>query len=116
VFEVAAFDNDRVEPVPEADLLHWDHRLDRGIGRHDGEFVTLLDLERLFLACPAVAPGSPAAPPFAGADPDAVLAPFWLLYSMESEREMHRDFCRRLGLAEPDEVSAGPPEVLDIFF
>ncbi|MCO8145846.1 chemotaxis protein CheW [Rhodovulum tesquicola] len=61
VFEVAAFDNDRVEPVPEADLLHWDHRLVRGIGRRDGEFVTLLDLERLFLAYPAAAPGSPAA-------------------------------------------------------
>ncbi|MCO8145849.1 hypothetical protein NHN26_11485 [Rhodovulum tesquicola] len=67
------------------------------------------------LADLAASPGA-AALPSAGADPDAELVPFWLLYSMESEREIHRDFCRGLGLAEPGEVGVGPPEELDIFF
>ncbi|TCO71603.1 chemotaxis protein CheW [Rhodovulum euryhalinum] len=58
VFEVAAFDDDRVEPVPEADLLNWDHRLVKGIGRREGEFVTLLDLDRLFATFPAGAPAA----------------------------------------------------------
>jgi len=61
VFEVAAFDDDRVEPVPEADLLHWDHRLVKGIGRRDGAFVTLLDLDRFFAAFPAGSAATTAA-------------------------------------------------------
>ncbi|MBL3571009.1 chemotaxis protein CheW [Rhodovulum sp. BSW8] len=52
VFEVAALDGDRVEDVPEAQLLNWDKRLISGIGRRQGEFVTLLDLDRLFDALP----------------------------------------------------------------
>lgn len=50
VFEVAELDEDRVEDVPEADLLRWDKSMIGGIGRRQGEFVTLLDLDRLFEA------------------------------------------------------------------
>ncbi|WP_339112610.1 chemotaxis protein CheW [Thioclava sp. GXIMD2076] len=47
VIEVRELDNDRLDPVPEAELLHWDHRTIAGLGRRAGEFVSVLDIDRL---------------------------------------------------------------------
>jgi purine-binding chemotaxis protein CheW len=48
VIEVAELDEDSLGPVPEKGLFNWDARLIAGIGRRNGSFVTLLDLERMF--------------------------------------------------------------------
>ncbi|MEC7762577.1 MAG: chemotaxis protein CheW [Pseudomonadota bacterium] len=48
VIEVATLDDDGSAPLPEADLLDWNERLVAGIGRRNGEFVTLLDVAGLF--------------------------------------------------------------------
>lgn len=79
VFEVAMLDDDRTEPVPEAELLRWDDALLSGIGRRDGGFVALLDLDRMFRAFPAgpavgaraITPGAATLP----ADPPRDVAP-----------------------------------------
>lgn len=57
VFEVTTLDGDRTEPVPEAELLRWDDTLLAGIGRRDGAFVALLDLDRM------IDPAGPAPTP-----------------------------------------------------
>jgi purine-binding chemotaxis protein CheW len=49
VIEVCALDNDgEVLPVAEADLVAWDPRVLRGIGRRDGRIVALLDILAVF--------------------------------------------------------------------
>ncbi len=47
VIEVCELDEDRLEPVPEAELLNWDHRTVAGLGRRAGAFVSVLDIDRL---------------------------------------------------------------------
>lgn len=59
VFEVTNFDDDRIEPVPDAELLRWDARLVTGIGRHNGDFVTLLDLDKMLETFPAPSSARP---------------------------------------------------------
>lgn len=47
VYEVTMLDEDKVEPLPEADLLQWDGAMLAGLGRRNGAFVALLDLDRM---------------------------------------------------------------------
>ncbi|WP_298498047.1 chemotaxis protein CheW [uncultured Maritimibacter sp.] len=53
VYEVTLLDDDRIEPVPEAELLRWDCRLVTGLGRRHEAFVALIDLDHLFAALPS---------------------------------------------------------------
>ena len=46
VFEVTVLDSDRLDPPP-ATGRRWDCEIVAGIGRRNGSFVTVLDLERL---------------------------------------------------------------------
>lgn len=48
VYEVTKLDGDKVDPLPESQLLKWNSRAVCGLGRKDGAFVALLDLERMF--------------------------------------------------------------------
>lgn len=48
VIEVAGLDDGQLGPVPEKRLFHWDNRMIAGIGRRNAEFVTVLDLDRMF--------------------------------------------------------------------
>jgi purine-binding chemotaxis protein CheW len=48
VIEVAGLDDGILGPVPEKRLFNWDNRLIAGIGRRNGSFVTVLDLDRMF--------------------------------------------------------------------
>ena len=49
VIEVCALDNDgEVLPVAEAEMVAWDPRVLRGIGRRDGRIVALLDILAVF--------------------------------------------------------------------
>ncbi|MFC7705851.1 chemotaxis protein CheW [Plastorhodobacter daqingensis] len=48
VIEVSAFDEERVQTLHEADLMHCTDIAVAGVGRRNGGFVALLDLERLF--------------------------------------------------------------------
>ena len=48
VIEVAALDNDDMEPLPEAGLFNWRDRMIAGIGRRNGKLVTVLDVDRMF--------------------------------------------------------------------
>ncbi|CUH65025.1 MAG: chemotaxis protein CheW [Pseudomonadota bacterium] len=45
VFEVTRLDDDRLEEFAREGLLNWDNRMVAGVGRRDGEFVTVLDLD-----------------------------------------------------------------------
>lgn len=49
VIEVAELDEGSLGPVPEKGLFNWDDRFIAGIGRRNGNFVTVLDLDRMFL-------------------------------------------------------------------
>ncbi|NDV00316.1 chemotaxis protein CheW [Pseudoroseicyclus tamaricis] len=66
VIEVTELDADGAAPLAEAELLNWHERMVAGIGRREGAFVTLLDVEGLFagtldgLALPAGAPATEA--------------------------------------------------------
>ena len=53
VYEVTLLDDDRIEPVPKAELLRWDAGLVSGLGRRHEAFVALLDLDRLFASLPS---------------------------------------------------------------
>lgn len=48
VHEVTALDGDTLEPLPESQVLKWNSRFVSGLGRRDGRFVALLDLQRMF--------------------------------------------------------------------
>lgn len=49
VIEVTELDdNGKVAPLAEAKLLQWQERMVAGIGRRNGAFVTVLDLDRMF--------------------------------------------------------------------
>lgn len=48
VIEVTALDDGKLHPMEGADLLQWTDTAVVGIGRRNGGFVTLLDLDRLF--------------------------------------------------------------------
>jgi purine-binding chemotaxis protein CheW len=48
VIEVAALDDGSLGPVQGKGVFNWDDRLVLGIGRRNGRFVTVLDLEHLF--------------------------------------------------------------------
>jgi len=47
VFEVTVLDDDTLSPPPPTGR-RWDSRVIAGIGRRNGAFVTVLDLDRLF--------------------------------------------------------------------
>ncbi|MGO4855394.1 chemotaxis protein CheW [Phaeovulum sp. W22_SRMD_FR3] len=48
VIEVTMLDDGVIAPLAEAKMLNWDERLVAGIGRRNGDFVTVLDLDRMF--------------------------------------------------------------------
>lgn len=48
VIEVTALDEPELKPLAEAELLRWSRNAIAGIGRREGEVVTVLDLDRLF--------------------------------------------------------------------
>ena len=48
VIEVTELDEAVTRPLAEADLLKWHESMVAGIGRRDGAFVTVLDVEGLF--------------------------------------------------------------------
>jgi purine-binding chemotaxis protein CheW len=48
VFEVTRLDDDRLEQFASDGLLNWNNRMVAGVGRRNGEFVTVLDLDGLF--------------------------------------------------------------------
>jgi purine-binding chemotaxis protein CheW len=49
VIEVAQLDEGSIGPVPEKGLLNWSGRMVAAIGRRNGSFVTVLDLDRMFV-------------------------------------------------------------------
>ena len=49
VFEVTVLDGGELEPPPEIGV-RWRSEIIAGIGRRNGAFVTVLDLDRLFTA------------------------------------------------------------------
>ena len=55
VIEVAELDEGSLGPAPERGIFNWDDRLIAGIGRRHGQFVTVLDLERMFQNLPTSA-------------------------------------------------------------
>lgn len=57
VFEVTVLDAEALDQAPEVGVA-WSVRAIRGIGRRNGAFVTVLDLDRLF-AGPALAGAMP---------------------------------------------------------
>lgn len=48
VFEVTELDAGEISDLPEDGLLHWDARMVAGLGRRNGDFVTVLNLEAIF--------------------------------------------------------------------
>jgi purine-binding chemotaxis protein CheW len=52
VIEVAALDPGSVGPLQGKGAFNWDDRLVVGIGRRNGQFVTVLDLEHMFRDLP----------------------------------------------------------------
>lgn len=60
VFEVTVLDSEVLEPAPEIGVK-WDTRAIAGIGRRNGAFVTVLDLDRLFAHLDTIAPRADAA-------------------------------------------------------
>jgi purine-binding chemotaxis protein CheW len=48
VFEVTRLDDDRLEEFANEGLLNWDNRMVAGVGRRDGGFVTVLNLDGMF--------------------------------------------------------------------
>ncbi|MBR9652362.1 chemotaxis protein CheW [Thalassovita aquimarina] len=47
VFEVTRLDDDKLETFAQNGLLNWDTRMVAGVGRREGKFVTVLDLDRM---------------------------------------------------------------------
>jgi purine-binding chemotaxis protein CheW len=47
VIEVTSLDGD-IEPLPKAGLFNWRDRMISGIGRRNGDLVTVLDMDRMF--------------------------------------------------------------------
>ncbi len=47
VFEVTRLDDDKLETFAQQGLLNWDTRMVTGVGRRNGDFVTVLDLDRM---------------------------------------------------------------------
>lgn len=47
VFEVTRLDGDKIETFDQEGLLNWDTRMVEGVGRREGKFVTILDLDRM---------------------------------------------------------------------
>ena len=45
VIEVTRLDEDRLESFAREGLLNWDNRMVEGVGKRNGEFVTVLDLD-----------------------------------------------------------------------
>ncbi len=48
VFEVTALDAGEISELPEDGLLRWESRMVAGLGRRNGSFVTVLDLQAMF--------------------------------------------------------------------
>jgi purine-binding chemotaxis protein CheW len=48
VIEVTRMDDDEIRPLTEAELLRWDGAAIAGIGRRNGDIVSVLDLDHLF--------------------------------------------------------------------
>jgi len=47
VFEVTRLDDDKLQTFAQDGLLNWDARMVEGVGRRNGDFVTVLDLDRM---------------------------------------------------------------------
>ncbi|CUH65212.1 Coupling protein CheW [Thalassovita gelatinovora] len=47
VFEVTRLDDDKLQTFAQDGLLNWDTRMVEGVGRRNGDFVTVLDLDRM---------------------------------------------------------------------
>jgi purine-binding chemotaxis protein CheW len=47
VLEVASFDNDRIEPIETGTILNWDRRIVSGLARREGQYISVLDLDRM---------------------------------------------------------------------
>lgn len=60
VHEVADFGEQSLEPAPEFGES-WNHAFMSGLGRREGNFLTLLDIDRLFTADDALLPARAAA-------------------------------------------------------
>ncbi len=56
VFEVTVLDTPNLEPAPELSM-QWGAQAIRGIGRRNGAFVTVLDLDNLFASISQGEPG-----------------------------------------------------------
>ncbi len=48
VFEVTALDTGEISDLPDDGMLRWDARMVAGLGRRNGVFVTVLDLQAMF--------------------------------------------------------------------
>jgi purine-binding chemotaxis protein CheW len=48
VFEVTELDAGEIADLPQDGLLRWDARMVAGLGRRNGDFVTVLNLETIF--------------------------------------------------------------------
>jgi len=55
VIEVTALDDGEIRPMEEADLLRWSGSSIAGIGRRNGDVVSVIDLDRLFSTVDLVA-------------------------------------------------------------
>lgn len=52
VIEVARLDNDEMRPMSEAEVLGWRGAAVAGIGRRNGDIVSVVDLDNLFAEIP----------------------------------------------------------------
>ncbi|WP_373356296.1 chemotaxis protein CheW [Pseudoroseicyclus sp. CXY001] len=104
VIEVAALDQDGlVAPVGEAEMLAWDPRMLRGIGRRNGAITALLDVSEVLDPGLIVAAAAPAPAP-RQAPADRGLA--GVVLDMESDLESDMAFGTGAGLEAGPGASA----------
>ncbi len=53
VIEVTRMDDDELRPMEEAEVMRWSECAIAGIGRRNGEIVSVIDLENLFASIPS---------------------------------------------------------------
>lgn len=71
VIEVTRLDDDEIRPLSQAEMLRWEGAALTGIGRRNGEIVSVVDLDNLFSgAVNAVASAVQALPPPTGDEDD----------------------------------------------
>lgn len=52
VIEVTRLDNDEIRPITESEVMQWRNCAIAGIGRRNGDIVSVIDLNKLFHAVP----------------------------------------------------------------